>query len=362
MIVIKEYSLLFAITNACNLLCSDCSTLCDKNSSYFISKEDFIKQLKQINKIFPSDITIDITGGESLLHPNFFEFCEIARKICPDKEIVFWTNGILLNKIPNEQLEYLTKELKIHFLTSIYPATIDIFEKNKKKFENIDEELLIMGSRLYFHKQIHDRDGKQNIEERYKICYHFHEPYQFYIYKNRIYNCCVAPYIVEKFNFTKLDDFSLDIYKTESEQEVLNFFNRPLSICSYCHNDQKQRHEEAPPWNNSTNLDRDIDNTLYNLYISNYEEYKNIFHNEKTNNDIIYALKNETYNEYLDGHGNYEHLIYHYKNRYKDGLIDIIIPFGKDIDLFLLKKICNFYNTNEFKQINFHFISQDENN
>lgn len=280
MIVIKEYSLLFAITNACNLLCSDCSTLCDKNSSYFISKEDFIKQLKQINKIFPSGITIDITGGESLLHPNFFEFCEITKKICPDKEIAFWTNGILLNKIPKEQLEYLVKELRIHFKTSIYPATIDIFEKNKKKFEDIGKELEIMGSRLYFHKQVLDRTGKQNIEKLYNTCYHFREPYQFYIYKNRIYNCCISPYIVEKFNLIKnLDDFSLDIYKTNSEQEIFNFFNKPLSICSYCHNEQKQRHGEAPPWNNSTNLNRDVDKTLYDLYISDYEEYKNIFHN-----------------------------------------------------------------------------------
>lgn len=362
MIDIQEYSLLLAITNACNLLCSDCSTLCDKNSSYFISKEDFIKQLKQINKIFPDCDTIDIAGGESLLHPDFIDLCEIAREICPNRDIAFWTNGIVLSRMSIKQLEFLTKELGIIFKTSIYPATINIFEKNKQNFEKINEELVVLGSRLYFHKQLLDKNGKQDIQKLYRDCYHFQKPYQFYIYKNRLYNCCISPYIVEKFNFINLDDFSLDIYAVNSKQEIFDFFDRPLSICSYCHNEQKRICEEAPPWNNLTNSERNVENTLYELYFLNYDEYKNTFHNKKTNNDIIQALKNEDYNKYLKDNGNHDNLIYHYKNRYRDGLIDIIIPFGKEIDSSSLKKLRTFYDLNTEDYINFHFISIDEDN
>lgn len=225
--------------------------------------------------------------------------------------------------------------------------------------KEIEENLTILGSRIYFHKQIIDETGTQNHYDAYKNCFHFKYPYQFYIYKNRIYNCCQAPYIAEKIKLKNLNNFSLNIYDILTENEVLNFFNKPLEICKYCGNENFK--EETVPWNNSQKIKKNFTQSLQNLYLFNYDQYKYIYHDVNINNCIKKALNNDLYNKYLLD-GNKENIVYHYKNRLKKGIIDIIILFDDKIDINLLQQLYNFYIKNKKQFINFHFISYIINN
>lgn len=357
-----NYCLFLVITTACNLLCHECSTLCDKKSQWFIKKEDFIRQLEIIKKIFIGVDTVEIIGGEALLHPNFFEFCDLAHKICPNKFFKVWTNGILLNTISNEKIKELYNK-NIIFTVSIYPNLIDNFEQQEKRFKENNVELQILGSRIYFFKNILDKEGTQDIKKQYNNCYSFQEQnYRFFIYKNRIYNCCISPYIKDYLKLSDNNQYSLDIYKINNEKEVINFFKKPLEICSYCGNEKICPIEENVPWTNNLDFKEDYYISLKDLYLNDYEKYSKIYHNKKTNSIIINALKNKTYFKNLNNIGNHEDISYHYLNRFINGKLDIIILFSSEIDDIKLINLINFININKIKNfINIHFISLNSN-
>ena len=100
-----NFSFLILITNYCNLNCTNCAWLCNnknKKDLWSISKEDFIKSLKILKEKLPNLETIDITGGETLIHPNFLELCNILTEYLPNKHYNIWTNGILLDKFSDK--------------------------------------------------------------------------------------------------------------------------------------------------------------------------------------------------------------------------------------------------------------------
>ena len=92
------------ITNRCNLNCHFCSCA-DRDKGLELSLETVTGVLDELKHLGAKAITIT-GGGEPLLHPHFNEIMRHCRKIGLKVGLV--TNGLLLEKFPNETLDILT--------------------------------------------------------------------------------------------------------------------------------------------------------------------------------------------------------------------------------------------------------------
>ena len=134
-------------TQYCNLNCKGCGALMPlynkSKERKFWEVEQLDKVLKRYSEIFNGEDeylnTIDIVGGEPLLHPNICEFCSTVRKYNPKSKIVIITNGLLLDKMPKEFYE-MVLENDINIALSVYGDDI-YFEKYNIGYnkENCDE-------------------------------------------------------------------------------------------------------------------------------------------------------------------------------------------------------------------------------
>ncbi|MBE6148103.1 MAG: 4Fe-4S cluster-binding domain-containing protein [Firmicutes bacterium] len=102
-----KYSFLIAITNNCNLNCSGCAWMCsniNEENKWFIPKKEFENNLKILKEKLPNLDAIDITGGETLIHPDFMDLMDILISFKEKTSHLVWTNGLLLDKISDEDL------------------------------------------------------------------------------------------------------------------------------------------------------------------------------------------------------------------------------------------------------------------
>jgi len=98
-----------AITNKCNLKCNFCSRNASKENSTFMSPETINSLLKSAKRISPEKFdSISLTGGETLLHPLFWEIVDVCRRY-PQADILLTTNGTLITEDIAEKM----KERKI---------------------------------------------------------------------------------------------------------------------------------------------------------------------------------------------------------------------------------------------------------
>ena len=74
-------------------------------------------------EIFKSKIpnlkTLNLVGGEPLLHKQIIDLCKTARNILPNIIINLHSNGIILNTIKNNELQELYNTYKINFYVSL---------------------------------------------------------------------------------------------------------------------------------------------------------------------------------------------------------------------------------------------------
>lgn len=98
------------ITDKCNLQCKHCYMCASPKNKEFLSKKKLNKLLKELkNKIY----TIQITGGEPMLHKNFFDIAKICKESC--SYLTLTTTGMLINKKNVEKLRIFSDiQLSLH--------------------------------------------------------------------------------------------------------------------------------------------------------------------------------------------------------------------------------------------------------
>ena len=70
------------LTNSCNLRCLHCGSSCGERKGMFIDTALLLGSLKTVAEDFPArTIMICFTGGEPLLHPDFFQIVETVVKL-----------------------------------------------------------------------------------------------------------------------------------------------------------------------------------------------------------------------------------------------------------------------------------------
>lgn len=146
---VNKHRLDIITTARCNSMCYDCSQNCrqapsgDKMSLKQINK--FVRESKQLNKKWKM---IVISGGESILEPDFFDMLDVILKyknqFSPKTKIRLLTNGRgkqvqeLLNKVPNTvEIVSTNKTSAINpAFISINAAPIDMPEYKNADFRN----------------------------------------------------------------------------------------------------------------------------------------------------------------------------------------------------------------------------------
>ncbi len=84
------------ITSACNLDCPICYVHNKNQDAYFMSREEFLDVLAHLRKDSGGDIDlVNLTGGEPTLHPQLFEFLELAQAAGVHR-VSLCTNGLRL--------------------------------------------------------------------------------------------------------------------------------------------------------------------------------------------------------------------------------------------------------------------------
>lgn len=233
----------------CNLKCKYCSHFSSIAEKHFYNVEQYEKDMKQLAYVTKGRVSeIQLTGGETLLHPEIVKLINITRYYFPESNISILTNGILLNTMKNDFWKACSSK-DICLTPTIYPIKIDwepVFEKSQKYNVPIKvsgTEVKLNKSNLgehitnYFLKLKLDTKGRQNNINRYNECPHHTVCTNFV--DGKLYPCPVVSNIKhfnKKFNknIPVTDKDFIDIYKTTHIKELVDFLNTPIPFCKYC--------------------------------------------------------------------------------------------------------------------------------
>ncbi len=65
------------LTNWCNLACAHCGSRCSQNDGIFTGTKLLLRTLETVAEDFvPGSVMICLTGGEPMLHPDFYKIVE----------------------------------------------------------------------------------------------------------------------------------------------------------------------------------------------------------------------------------------------------------------------------------------------
>ena len=215
----------------CNLSCRSCS-----HSSPVASCKEYDpivmeKDLSTMSHFLHCEF-IRLLGGEPLLHSNLLEvLMAIKRSNIADK-ICLVTNGILLDKLSDEMLQYIDK-IEI----SIYPLNKSVLQAIKNNALRLAEKGIKV--RLLEYSDFGESITQQSINNSgliqlvYDTCQVAHTLRCITIDNNRVYRCPQSMIYSENNN-----DFSdsIEIDKLSSIDELLMFLenNNYLHSCSSC--------------------------------------------------------------------------------------------------------------------------------
>jgi MoaA/NifB/PqqE/SkfB family radical SAM enzyme len=230
----------FLLTNHCNLNCSSCLTFSPLADPFFLSLEEFDRDVFCLSRLTHQLLrSLTLVGGEPLLHPQFLDFVKLARKYFPNTIIKSITNGILLAKQDNDFWKIL-QDNKVEVSVSDYPIDIDIaLIKEKAERYNINMNIMIEHKDKY--RQLHlvlDLEGRCDPQESFLQCFDW--PSKCSLIKNgKIYLCviCANIDIFNKYfnkNLEVTSEDYIDIHEVKSINEVLQFLAGPKPFCRYC--------------------------------------------------------------------------------------------------------------------------------
>lgn len=235
------------VTNACNLHCRSCSTFAPICKVDHYSYEQFALDIAKFASLNTSINVLKFTGGEPFMHPHLLRFFSKAREVYPEIRIECYTNGLLLQKLNDNQMETLSK-LKIDLTITEYPlpnldnsSTYNMLNKHAVGYNVIEK-----GEQKYFSKRPlnfnNDVPTYQFINcPRYKF-------YSLFLNNGRLYKCTYAitsKYFNEHFksNLMLCENDYLNLHSMENHEQLFAFLVNRIPFCGYC-----EPISELVPW------------------------------------------------------------------------------------------------------------------
>lgn len=218
------------IVDHCNLKCAGCSHFSPIADEWFEDIEDFKRDFGELAKKFQVG-TIRLMGGEPLLHPQVYDFLEVARQLFPASEIQLVTNGILISQQKEKLLEVCNRN-KIKVCVSNYHLSFDL----RQALHGFD--LIRIDEKGNLYNISFDLSGQLNPIHMFNNC-DLHVNHWYYFQYGRFFSCCISAnvkYFNKHFGYNlDADDEvnSISIYN-HTETEIQNFLNKPIPLCKYC--------------------------------------------------------------------------------------------------------------------------------
>ena len=242
-----------ALAEHCNLNCAGCDHFSPLAKPQFANFEETERDFTRLAELFEDNVGyIHLEGGEPLLHPEIIKFLEMTRQKFPTARINIITNGLKLLSMP-EEFWKSCRSNKIVIFPTKYPVQID-YEKIKKKAEKSGVKFVYFSSgetiKTLFKLPL-DLEGTLDGRQSFLYCHRAN--YCIYLQNGRLYTCTVAPtarHFDNKFGTHLFDEESnsIDIYKANSAQEILEFLAKPIPFCRYC---KIQETVNGIPWHQS---------------------------------------------------------------------------------------------------------------
>lgn len=316
---INEKDIFLLITNKCNLKCFSCGYGCEKDiNNWFISEEQFktvLQKLKDTNLDGCTRYSINLTGGDPLMHKDWKKFAFLTSEMFPDCTCYIGTSGLLLPSIPDEDL-LECHERGIRFGVTLYPSMklLPVFQKIEEKFRKLGmlEFLTWNQVKILFGKPVPNQN-KNNIS-----CFYENFPTIdcCFVYQQKLYNCQNLFYqdLVNNSSNT-----SWTIQDIAPNTDLKN--KDTLKDCYNC----KIRFEENVLWHFNADVPSHCVLTpLKDLFLYEYENYYLLQHDCK---EHLECLNHEFFKKYFKK----QRLHPVVKKRFFDGKMDIFIPYNNYI-------------------------------
>jgi hypothetical protein len=165
----RPHRVYLALTNHCNRACPWCSTCSSPRGDTWLSLDSCIASLP------PSGLfQMQLEGGEPTLHPQFWDFVQLASAHPRCSHLVVCTNGVVLPRIPSklrawlERLgENVTLKLSInHYLLEHDPGLMELATQLRDTFLDLGGgRLLVLNVRLRRGYANDDREVYRRVEE-----------------------------------------------------------------------------------------------------------------------------------------------------------------------------------------------------
>lgn len=232
----SSMSLVVYVTGKCNLNCVSCYAFAPIASDRMLSPGSFESDCKRLSELGADKIReIVLQGGEPLLHPQFVDILNIASAYFPKARIKIVTNGILLLK-QDKRFWESCRTAGAYIAISHYPIKLDV-KSIRLKMKEYGMNLRYYSGKLPWYKMAFDLSGSGNPRENFKKCtISLRCPD---LQDGKIATCLTiqkARYFNEYFsqNLEISDADTIDIYKVNSIDEILEFIAKPASFCRYC--------------------------------------------------------------------------------------------------------------------------------
>lgn len=251
---VKRFSCVMThLVDHCNLNCVRCSHFSPLETAhkFYLDPVMFEKDCRRLSALTGDSIDeFQLSGGETLLHPQSYLFPGIVRKFFPHTQVIMITNGTLLLK-QDERFWRSCREHQVQIWLPKYPIDLDfekiiwLLEKKGVQYEignsgNSDDHPKEMwGLPLCL-------EGGLDRQRNFECCLCM----QYILRDGWVYPCANSAYIDLFNNYFKKtlpgpNANGVNIYKVSSLEELTSKISQPVPLCEYC----DAQHRMAPiPW------------------------------------------------------------------------------------------------------------------
>lgn len=235
------------VVEHCNLNCKGCTHFSSIAKPEYLDIEDFSNNIKHLTKVEKSIGSIQLLGGEPLLHPQLSEIINVTRKNLLKTNIHIITNGILLvneHKLPNNFWETCKSNNVLIRITKYPNINYDVIERKCKEMGIKFEWFKDRGTNNqnqgwgFFPLYI---NGWKHISNRYKFlkllrCSSFN---CLQLVGTKIYPCSHVAYVRHLnshfgFDFKVNSNDSVDITKIKNSFMIRKLLFMSIPFCKYC--------------------------------------------------------------------------------------------------------------------------------
>ncbi len=225
------------ISEHCNLRCVQCCNVSPFNKPKFLAVEDVDNQFSFLRKHLNPDV-IKISGGEPLLNPQLGDIIGKIKEIFPDTPLRITTNGLLINRLPEETLARLD-QLWVSNYSSMPnpPKNIERIFALARKYEIVLNIKDVTEFSSVLPKTVL---SPTEAEDSFRNCWMRHRCLM--IRNDRFYKCTRAAYIDDYLRTTQnlATDFSIrdgiPLSAENFNEKALELLNgdTPIDSCVYC--------------------------------------------------------------------------------------------------------------------------------